>query len=384
MAVELDELELVWPAPLFAQQARALLAAGRDDPAAVGSLLNEAFYGDAAFEYLQEAVARPPLDTTDPFNDGPRRNLAGELLKSLAEQSDQLRRHAPRRYYRARQQPEEVPSPLTPAEVKSQFAQVVAELASLGYFERAFGSYCYDSDDHPDAEGQRQLSDMLGENQSGEDQVRLWPMAPNDGFDPASAWSDGLFYDLIEALHDLVARPLSRYWHDFAREWDYRDYAKAPGQAVYRWRVNDLLGRSKVRLRLAESGEDTGRLVTAAGDARDDLVERALSSPEPKVRDRIEHAVALFRDRHATLATKRDATRTLADVLEKRKRLLKQHLLSRDESALFAIANNFELRHLNEQQKSDYDAAFLDWVFWWYLATVELTDRLLARQQSGD
>jgi hypothetical protein len=23
---------------------------------------------------------------------------------------------------------------------------------------------------------------------------------------------------------------------------------------------------------------------------------------------------------------------------------------------------------------------FLDWVFWWYLATVELTDRLLTRQ----
>ena len=24
--------------------------------------------------------------------------------------------------------------------------------------------------------------------------------------------------------------------------------------------------------------------------------------------------------------------------------------------------------------------AFLDWVFWWYLATIELTDRILARQ----
>ncbi len=142
-----------------------------------------------------------------------------------------------------------------------------------------------------------------------------------------------------------------------------------------------MLDRSVVPLRLAESGEDTGRLVTAAGDARDDLVERALLTPEPTVRERVMHAVAIFRDRHATVAIKRDATRTLADVLEQRRRLLKGHLLSGDERALFEIANNFELRHLNERQKVDYDPAFLDWVFWWYLATVELADRLLARQE---
>jgi len=29
--------------------------------------------------------------------------------------------------------------------------------------------------------------------------------------------------------------------------------------------------------------------------------------------------------------------------------------------------------------KASYDPVFLDWVFWWYLATIELTDRLLRR-----
>jgi hypothetical protein len=26
---------------------------------------------------------------------------------------------------------------------------------------------------------------------------------------------------------------------------------------------------------------------------------------------------------------------------------------------------------------------FLDWIFWWYLATIELTDRLLYRQRTA-
>jgi hypothetical protein len=52
--------------------------------------------------------------------------------------------------------------------------------------------------------------------------------------------------------------------------------------------------------------------------------------------------------------------------------------LSADEGALFYIANGFQIRHLSERQKANYDAAFLDWVLQWFLGTIELTDRLLA------
>lgn len=34
-------------------------------------------------------------------------------------------------------------------------------------------------------------------------------------------------------------------------------------------------------------------------------------------------------------------------------------------------------------QRSAYDPVFLDWIFWWYLATIELTDRLLYRQRTA-
>jgi hypothetical protein len=33
--------------------------------------------------------------------------------------------------------------------------------------------------------------------------------------------------------------------------------------------------------------------------------------------------------------------------------------------------------------EGDYDPVFLDWIFWLYLATVELTDSLLARLDAG-
>jgi hypothetical protein len=201
----------------------------------------------------------------------------------------------------------------------------------------------------------------------------LWPPHPE-------GWDTDLVYDLIEVVHDLVARPRSRFYHSYNRcGFHYSDFALAPGRSLYRWRVNQLLDRHGIGLQLASEGEDTGRLVHAAGDDRDELVRRTLVSPDPRDRAAIHHAVALFRSRGATRDDKRSAVAALARVLEARRRLLEAELLSKDEGALFEIANKFDVRHRNANQRPDYDEAYLDWIFWWYLATVELTDQLRAR-----
>ncbi len=62
--------------------------------------------------------------------------------------------------------------------------------------------------------------------------------------------------------------------------------------------------------------------------------------------------------------------------------LIKDQLLTKDEGALFRIANNFAIRRRREQQCGDYDAAFLDWIFWWYLGTIELTNQIISAQES--
>lgn len=192
-------------------------------------------------------------------------------------------------------------------------------------------------------------------------------------------WPREMFLDVVEALDEVAARPRRRTWHSHFEEWDYADYARPPGQAVYRWRVNALLARSGLTLQLAEDGPDAGLLVQTSDPARQDLLAQGLSTPVEVDRDDVGHAVELFRGRTATRADRRSAVVALAGVLERRRTQLKQVLRRRDEGALFQLANEFDLRHRDAGQQGDYDDAFLDWVFWWYLATVELTDRLLAR-----
>lgn len=393
MAVDRSELRLVWPAGLFAAEAGALLEAAADDDA-LGGLLAEAFHGGRGEQLLQQVARAHPYHVAydepwmsangyrarDPATFTSR--ATAQLVADLARDAGELPRHVPRLLFRQRQQQPVPEAVLTMTEAKNRFARMVVSLSGLGYFEDAFGSECADTRDDPAGQGQRTLADRLAVD------LPLWPLQEWDNgvARPSRVqeqWSDEVFFDVVEALDELVARPRQRHWHNYHDGWDYSDYARRPGQAMYRWEVNDLLDRSVVPLRLAESGADAGLLVHATGDPRDDLVERALATPEEGDRVEVQHAVELFRGRTAGREDKRSAVFTLYRVLESRRALLKRELLRPDEGALFRIANEFDLRHRDtatKPQQGDYDDAFLDWIFWWYLATLDLTDQLLQRQ----
>jgi hypothetical protein len=47
---------------------------------------------------------------------------------------------------------------------------------------------------------------------------------------------------------------------------------------------------------------------------------------------------------------------------------------SKDEKDLLNIAKSLALRHQNGEQKRDYDGLFLDFIFWWLLAAIEVTN----------
>jgi hypothetical protein len=150
---------------------------------------------------------------------------------------------------------------------------------------------------------------------------------------------------------------------------------------VYRWRVNKILAHSNLGLVLADEGDDVGRLVTVTDDAREALVHAVVAREDDGPADQVRHALALFRQRGADSHQKRSAVAALALVLEERRHnVLADALAKSDRGALFDIANNFHIRHQDAKQRRDYDDFYLDWIFWVYLATIELTNRVIDGQ----
>jgi hypothetical protein len=362
MRVDSADYELLWPRALLIGELTALrgIQSGSDRTPMVERLLEEAFLGDAPLQDYRGYASRPGVSVPATV----RYDYIAELLDCVPR----LREHRrPAPYWSIRHNLDGHSSHLrTLPQVRHDFAQLIFVLLADGYFDRALPKICVDDQEGVDIDPSAVLAERLGVSD-------LWPLTPDQ-------WDISTFYDLIEVFHDLAARPRTRHWHSWNNcGWHFKNFATDVGRAVYRWRVNELLAAGGIDLRLAENGEDIGRLVRSVDDARADLVRQALAAPEPDVAGRVQHAIALFRSRAATTHDKRSAILTLVGVLEERRELISKQIGRKDEGALFGLANEFAIRHQRRGQQADYDSVFLDWMFWWYLATVELTDRLLAR-----
>lgn len=348
------DYELLWPRELFIRELTSLSPLCQDNHPNewIELLLEEAFLGDT------------PVQDYKSFSGSWGRVHITELIAH----TPQLREHhAPAPYWSARHGAATGGYRRGPNQLRSDFTQFISSLHVHGYLNQALSKLRIDDSDGAESDLEVLLADRLGV-------LGLWPLRPAD-------WDENTFYDLVEIFHDLVARPRTRHGHrKYSYSRRYSDFAADTGRALYRWKVNKLLESAAVELRLASDGEDVGRLVHVADDARTDLIERALATSAPNVASRVEHAIALFRRRGATEHDKRSAAITLAGILEERRALIRAEVGKKDEGALFNLANEFAIRHQRRNQRGDYDPAFLDWIVWWYLATIELTNRILARQ----
>jgi hypothetical protein len=359
MGVRVEDLQLVWPRDLFVREFGAAILRPADPwggnidyspTEKLDLLFTEAFYDESGSHWL--AAAR-------------EEGTVGALITQIGEDSSRVPVFTRPVLYRDRRgrtpSPSEQPR-LTFEKVRDRLGELIEELDGAGYFDSALGEDCVDTDNDHRKRGRDRLSDLMGSDEA-------WP--------PIVAISDeDHTYTVVEAVYLLVARPRIRNYHSYGREWHYSDFDSAAGRAVYRWRVNALLEQSESLLRLDEAGI----LVETTGDPRDELLAALahdLQAPSP---DELHHAIDQFRRRGATRADKRSAVVSLAGILERNRALLKDELLKKDEGALFDIANNFDIRHRRADQRPDYDDAYLDWLFWWYLATVALVRELLRRQ----
>ena len=369
---DLVQYELDWPPDLLRRELHALTS-HRYRPGTseeIEQLLAEAFHTEAPVEDYRRLSAGGEW-AGDP---GPGKAWVRDLLDRV----DRLREYrepgpvfAVRRRHPGR--------PTAPTRTLYEDIELLLhELRNGGYLDKQFPPPCVDDGTaaHEDDQEFGWDTALFDHIRAKISVLKLWPL-------PAGAWNDDLLYSLIEVYHDLVARPRRRWNHDFNDcGWHYENFDTAAGRRIYRRLVNRILERHGAEYRISDDGEDVGLVITTVDEARAELLDRASRSPSPGVAARVEHARALFRGRNATEHDKRSAVLTLVGILEERRELIRTEIGKKDEGALFQIANEFAVRHQRRGQQGDYDPAFLDWMFWWYLATIELTDRILDRQRS--
>lgn len=242
----------------------------------------------------------------------------------------------------------------------------MSDLEEQHWFARVLGFECFDGNGDSDVT----LADVL-ERRVGKRHLASLP---------TDQWTEDDLCDYVEVQHDIAARPIRGWFHSYSGcGWHPVDYDRASGQALYRQRMNQVLEASTLGLRLAAEGDDVGRIVRVLPGGLDDLVMELADVAATGDRS-VPHAIGLFRRHGATREDRRSAVRELADVLEGHRQLLKDELMSKDEDALFLIANKFGIRHRGANQKTDYPDEYLDWLFHWYLATVDLVRRLSQRR----
>jgi hypothetical protein len=193
----------------------------------------------------------------------------------------------------------------------------------------------------------------------------LWPVEEKSG-----SYNEDDLFDIIEFLYRLVSKPVDgtyHNWNNCGMHWS--SFSKAEGQREYRERINRVLDHYERKFELSDGGE----VLLKAESGFERIFAADVPTSDSKVGSRIGAAVLRFRRHSSTFDDRRQAVRDLADVLEYLRPQVKALLTSNDEKDLFNIANNFGIRHHNDQQKTSYDAQlWLSWMFYFYLSTIHV------------
>lgn len=182
----------------------------------------------------------------------------------------------------------------------------------------------------------------------------IWPIKNYIEF-----YDEATLFTVIEFLYDYVAKP------------GFRRYEASPieGKIQYREAINKILEDYNGGYRLSKDGE----ILKLSPSGFEPLIHEAVKTNDPKNIDlRIKYAISKFLRYSSSTGDKKEAVRTLADVLEfLRKDNIK--LPKKDDSELFQIINKFDIRHHNQTQKGDYDKeVWYDWMFYTFLASIHV------------
>lgn len=250
------------------------------------------------------------------------------------------------------------------AGVRRTFAAIVSEYQARGWFQEYFGYDCVDKGFVAGKLG----GDIEGALLIETGRSNIWPVPVK-----AASWDDDTLFDMVEFLYRCVSAGIeeSGRYHEFAGcGWHFSHFNNEEGQRDYRRTVNRLLERYEGGFDLSNIGRVERRLPLQVAE----LMASPLVGVSP---EEIHIAEAVRKYQSRVGLDRRDAVRDLADVLESMRSLVREHMFTRDQQALFQIANQFWIRHNDPDQRRDYDHdAWWDWLFHLYLSSIRLVQRL--------
>jgi len=258
--------------------------------------------------------------------------------------------------------------------LRDLFFAVFSEFKTKGYFQEHIGTDCEDGwIDGIHGDIQKYAFKRLR-------RPNLFPLRTR-----RDDLSEDEIFDLVEFLYDHISTPdpASGYYHRWnGCGYHYESFSPGNAREEFRSEINVILRDYQDGFELSPDGE----ILTSPGDAMRPMFDADVpTSEDENIRARVDAAVRKFRLRSSSYDDRRHAVRDLADVLEFLRPQLKQVLTSKDESDLFNIANNFAIRHHNQNQKGNYDERiWLSWMFYFFLATVHAALRLIERDVGVD
>jgi len=276
-----------------------------------------------------------------------------------------------RRYYYHQRSGAQQPPRLDLEAVRKLVSSSYRLFASRDYFQEAFGYRCVDEGFVPG---------ICGEDVGGWIHVNAWLDSVYPFDEKISLLDEPTLFATIELLWDLVSAPSKEgaHHHTFSGcGWHYVKFDKAKARDEWRIAVTNALEFYGEGFELSDRGEVQRIGKPGLAEIMEATVPRSANQENI---DKIADAVRRFRSGRSSRKDRQEAVEELVKVLEFFRPQIKQHMFRKDEDRLFEIANEFSLRHHNQRQKSDYDPAWLSWMFYLYLATIHLVLRLIERE----
>jgi hypothetical protein len=255
-------------------------------------------------------------------------------------------------------------------DTKVLFSKVLGQLKVDGYLDESFGFYCVDSGHLPGKIRDPELQILLEIRKKD-----LWPIE-----DHIDGYSEDDLFDMIEFLFEYTSKPIDGTYHhynDCGMHWE--TFNKSEGQSVFVSKINDVLALYCIPYELSDNGE----ILEKPEKGFEPIFKADIPTEDRNVADRVSAAILRFRRHGSTIDDRRQAVRDLADVFEYLRPKVKDLISNQDERDLFNIANNFDIRHHNEKQKTDYDTnIWHSWMFYFYLSTIHVVLRKIEKQKA--